>query len=898
MRKTKAVKKTLPATEELSDEYLVETAQRCIDGMEAVQKSARVDLEKDFYGPKQKDIFKRLIRRPAIARVKVMSDRTENVFELIVCPYTPPTGEHDGASWVDASRPITCHDLTGRKFASDISVLGRLCTAQPGDVENDLIVLEIQKLDPCGSRSDSGIDSKNTEFRSENAPTYTIRSLRAFLKSKEPSVSTDWLDEEDPVDEADAKPIKGIARRERITYGLQRIVMNKEQEAIFAAVIDSRLIVLGAPGTGKTTTLVQRLRLKQYKDALDDEELAHIERASNLGMNQNWLIFTPSELLGLYVKNALDDQGLGHLNNQMTTWEDHSYLLGFQSLNLLSYVNQKGGFMLSKDAQRQLSPEASSNPIAFYESFAKFRVERGRQRVITELQPLEQSANSDVAAMVKSLLETAKNRSLMRLLANLGNACIKLNDYKQEIEKNIDESIASFATQCAGNVPELKAKWADLLNREGNESANIQNQEEESDKEDDIDEIEKVDKTKPGKALKATIRDYCRHMAKGRPIQNKRLLRRLKVLDGGLPDKEKAESFGRLLLERTALRNIPGLFASYLRDVRGAYRAFRADDLRQETPRWFKKQKFNQREICQAELDVMILSYFRTVKEFAADRSPLNRCYGQDLREIINEHCKMMIFVDEATDFSPVQLAAMNALTYPELRSFYASGDINQRLKSNGIRNEDELLWAVPDAEIKRLSKAFRQTRTLHQLGQDLLDLNSARSQEDSSVDAELSDIDDIRPKLLEDAGTMEGQADWIAHSIAEILGFYQGELPTIAVFVPRGEDVAAFAERLQNSQELRDNNLRVDSCPDGKSISAAFKIGVFPIEFIKGLEFEAVFFAGVDDLAKDAPDLFNQYLYVGATRASRFLGLTCKKTLPTEMQPLRDRFCSSWSPS
>ena len=40
----------------------------------------------------------------------------------------------------------------------------------------------------------------------------------------------------------------------------------------------------------------------------------------------------------------------------------------------------------------------------------------------------------------------------------------------------------------------------------------------------------------------------------------------------------------------------------------------------------------------------------------------------------------------------------------------------------------------------------------------------------------------------------------------------------------------------------------------------------MFDIQYIKGLEFEAVFFVGVDQLAANQPELFDKYLYVGTT--------------------------------
>jgi len=69
----------------------------------------------------------------------------------------------------------------------------------------------------------------------------------------------------------------------------------------------------------------------------------------------------------------------------------------------------------------------------------------------------------------------------------------------------------------------------------------------------------------------------------------------------------------------------------------------------------------------------------------------------------------------------------------------------------------------------------------------------------------------------------------------------------------------------------------------------------VFAIQHIKGLEFEAVFFVGVDKLAAIHPELFDKYLYVGITRAATYLGMTCAGKLPSTLEPLRRMFASRW---
>jgi DNA helicase IV len=72
-------------------------------------------------------------------------------------------------------------------------------------------------------------------------------------------------------------------------------------------------------------------------------------------------------------------------------------------------------------------------------------------------------------------------------------------------------------------------------------------------------------------------------------------------------------------------------------------------------------------------------------------------------------------------------------------------------------------------------------------------------------------------------------------------------------------------------------------------------EVRVFDIQHIKGLEFEAVFFLNVDKLAKNLPDLFEKFLYVGITRAATYLGITCETVLPEKIEHVRSLFAEDW---
>ena len=148
-----------------------------------------------------------------------------------------------------------------------------------------------------------------------------------------------------------------------------------------------------------------------------------------------------------------------------------------------------------------------------------------------------------------------------------------------------------------------------------------------------------------------------------------------------------------------------------------------------------------------------------------------------------------------------------------------------------------------------------------------------------------------VAPALLEGASS-DDVLLWLAERILEIERFV-GQLPSTAIFVNSESEVAPVAEALNAA--LAEDNIQVIACHEGQAMGQESSIRVFDIQHIKGLEFEAVFFISIDQLADRQPELFDKYLYVGATRAATYLGLTCERVLPSAIEVLRPHFGSDW---
>jgi DNA helicase IV len=117
--------------------------------------------------------------------------------------------------------------------------------------------------------------------------------------------------------------------------------------------------------------------------------------------------------------------------------------------------------------------------------------------------------------------------------------------------------------------------------------------------------------------------------------------------------------------------------------------------------------------------------------------------------------------------------------------------------------------------------------------------------------------------------------------------------LPSTAIFVNSEAEVAPIADALNAA--LAEHNIQVIACKEGQTVGQETNVRVFDIQHIKGLEFEAVFFIGIDQLATLHTELFDKYLYVGTTRAATYLGCTCEDVLPPQLEPIRNHFVQTW---
>lgn len=322
----------------------------------------------------------------------------------------------------------------------------------------------------------------------------------------------------------------------------------------------------------------------------------------------------------------------------------------------------------------------------------------------------------------------------------------------------------------------------------------------------------------------------------------------------------------------------------YVANAAKRYQQYRNEQIQQSN--WYCPDINDDEDIHPLEVDAILLSIIMPLRSLLGrepgglESGSLNKLKG---------YLRTQVLVDEASDFSPVQLACMANLDRPGVRSFFACGDFNQRTTPWGTSTAYDLRWAAREINEIKVDTHYRQSRLLQNFAHMLM----SDQGDDASVPAlEGTNNPEEKPVLALHMAGNDALAQWLAERIQEIEEALD-RLPSIAVFVRNEDEVVPVADALRKS--LEEVNIATIACVGGQIRGDDKAVRVFCIDHIKGLEFEAVFVVGLDRLAQDAPGLFDKYLYVAATRAVTYLGISCEQGLPDEIKHLQKFFGEAW---
>jgi len=824
--------------------------------------------------------YEALLNEPAIARVLAEDeDGKKKVYYI--------------------SRNTSIPLAEGVQLASYHSPVGRLASLPLGDERQlsingrDVTFSVLAKTTFKPSHKPEGWDSGPNVVQDESYGISTIDSLMQLLEAGLIDVS----------DELEAllagggpdNVSEGLKHQIRTAMGLRdQPILDQFQDEIFRLPLNSQLVILGPPGTGKTTTLIKRLGQKLDRVHLDEHEQRFAVDRNNGVHSASWIMFTPSDLLKCYVKEAFNREQVPASDERIKTWGNYRGDIARNVLGILKTSVGTGGKFVFKEGHQYLHADIVNDARDWYEKFITFHQGRIAKQLSDGLDFVKSACPQEKVALVSEIEKAVGDidkRSLIGAYSSLHGIENRLDD-AVKISKAVSDDLIkkerNFLYNNNKKVFEELAQYLSMLNTD-----------DDSDDEDEIfdDEAEPVahsstDIQKAAKAYMQTIRSLARYKYLKRSINKgskSGLIR--DWLNERLPEDGVLEKIGQEIAFQNGLRRFIRASRRYVSDVPNSYREYRKLSLADADV--FSQPPGSVYHIDLTELDVMILAMLRNARELLFQSFVVRNVDKPQFTTLstIESLFKTQVLVDEATDFSVLQLACMESITSMDSQSLFACGDFNQRITGNGIRTLDQLRWVSPRLKDEKITTVYRQSKVLNEFSRLLIELQGG-DVTSLGVLPDSSTHQGVQPVLSESKENIENTATWLAQRISEIEVMVQ-QFPSIAILVNREEEVGPMADAL--NQQLEETNLRAKACHEGQSLGQENDVRVFDVRYIKGLEFEAVFFVDVDLLAENMPDLFDRYLYVGATRAATYLGLTCHSVLPSSLESLRAQFVDKW---
>lgn len=574
---------------------------------------------------------------------------------------------------------------------------------------------------------------------------------------------------------------------------------------------------------------------------------------------------------------------------RISTWSDFRENLARNEFPVLKSAANKGRLVM-KDAAAILTPAAEADLIGLFGDFDQWQKAEFWKELQADAERLSENAASEVAGVGQKILSAIKGvddktaPSTFSALAALTATIKEIADArKKDTDKKFQEALNIQVNKNRAFLDELATFM------EGLSDADDEADDQDADDEEEID-TPRVGRRAAMARYMGVSRSYARARAQGKQVSKTSSTGRIvEWLGDRIIAEDVAKEIGKSLIIQSALRRFVNPVRGYIDKIPARYRRFRRT--KQAEGRWYRAEGFAPTDVHPLEVDLILLAILRNTDSLIAGiRSPDEEA-KKTLDRLQNLYYTQVL-VDEATDFSPIQLACMAAMSRPRIRSFFACGDFNQRFTSCGVRSIDQVKWAIPKIAEERISIAYRHSNQLHRLAQAIIGL-SGDGAADVHISEEYADNEGFAPVLTLNADKKDVLAAWLAARIKEIEKSVH-KLPSIAVLVNDEEAVRSVAEALKRAVE--DQNIQVIPCPDGQVRGRDSAVRVFNVQHIKGLEFEAVFFVSIDKLAESQPDLFEKYLYVGATRAATYFGMTCEKDFPAKLGSIQELFQDAWT--
>ena len=661
--------------------------------------------------------------------------------------------------------------------------------------------------------------------KDEQTSTASLRRLLAELHNQSG---------DDPT--ADSSSLRTRAITLKVELPAQAI-LDTIQDEIFRLPFHSRVRISGAPGTGKTTVLLKRLSQKTKREFLTEDEIKFFPQGE--WKEQDWILFTPSDLLKGYLEKALAKEQLPAGDEHVQVyWTFRSAIL--REMGVIKVLNHGYFRTLGEDVEI-LKRHQAQDYKRLADAFGSHVVSAFGAQIEDAFAAYHEKTRKKIRELTRDNEELLK--SALDLIAEAGEDTLKMREAMKRA-KTLKESNAAV-----GTVLKILAGIA-----EGQVT---------------MDEVSPV-------VL------YQMH---------RRLMLQLSNLGSNLPETVPSKLLKQIEGIRDNVRELADALsiAEQLKTIPRSYSDFRR--LPEISKRFFSEQSEQylgkQPAISGAEQDILLICILDLVRELWSEIPTDKKGVPERVVGLMNR-MRSNVCIDEVTDFSPLEIACMERFAHPKRGGVTICGDLMQRITQDGITCWEDLDYFSSGYRGCELKIGYRQTARLFEIARQLHAHVTSDAHLDFRSAYEVMEYDP--PALLHKLnGSCASKAEWLTNRIGEIFDICEQKLPSIAILVPSKEDVDPLAEALRAL--LKESAIEVDASHDGGKLGNPQRVRVFPVSAIKGLEFEAVFYVGIDLMEQVHKNLIDKYLYVGLSRARNFMGISYESKFPKRLETIRSLF-------
>lgn len=673
--------------------------------------------------------------------------------------------------------------------------------------------------------------------------------------------------------------------RNEATLRSQHILDPSQEDAKRSHIYDGvPMIIEGGPGTGKTTTMIQRLKFLLDVDALNEYDSPLTDEQKNQlveNMADNWLFFSPTPLLLRFSMNNMNEEGLSAVEGKnIITIDD------FRQRMLSSYhlynMDTNGPFRTYKQSHQKM---LIWKPDVAISEFEKFCIRNSVKILLSasEMNTSEYAWHKDsigIKAICKDASKVKDIEGLMRVFNSLYEheykGAIAKEAQLAELVKKAAHDLQALILQNENITTDLKAifkKWED--ERIGEVSEVEEDEMDESNEEENNVETVKVD-------FEPRLFNFLKGLLKAVALRQiepkKKISARQKLVYDKIEDLVKEmnlREIGELaFFSKKYAFLCKGTESNLINQLPRLYKVYRKQMLANEGANYYDRalltkliNKDNNKHLHYDEQDLLI-GYINNLAMFIRKRSKDR--YAKMVKQCkyiraYDENKKPVIGIDEATDYTVMDYYFMYSFRNYEYSSVTLCGDIMQGLHKYGIRDWSEIKSVIPNLEIRSLKISYRQIPTLVEMAKKIYFSERGEMPPYNSRDMVMEG--DLRPQAFV-SNDDDDKIEWIVDRLRDVYRDYGNQIPSVAIFIPNGRNVDAFVNQLLEQEDL--GEIKVSA---GKNTNITEAVKVYELSEVKGMEFEVAFFYDLDEALKgDDKELMKRHLYVGISRATSHL--------------------------